>query len=155
MGRTAEQTAALDRVLELTLLLGADMASGLGAVGLTPSRAQVVWLLHQGGPVTQRALADAIGVTPRNVTGLVDALVETGFVTREPHPTDRRAVLVDLTAHGTGVVTTMTRDHEALANSLFGDLDRAAFDGFRAGLDLVVTRLHAAIAAAASPAEPS
>jgi hypothetical protein len=36
-------------------------------------------------------------VSPRNVTGLVDGLAESGFVTREPHPTDRRATLVALT----------------------------------------------------------
>lgn len=28
---------------------------------------------------------------PRNVTDLVDALERDGYVTREPHPTDRRA----------------------------------------------------------------
>ncbi len=41
--------------------------------------------------MTQRALADALQVTPRNVTGLVDALADSGFVERAPHPTDRRA----------------------------------------------------------------
>ena len=150
MSRTADQTATLDRVLELTVLLGADMTSGLGAVGLTESRAPVVLLLHHGGPVTQRELAGALGVTPRNVTGLVDALVETGFVTREAHPTDRRAVLVALTPHGTDVVTTMARDHVALARSLFADLDPEVFSAFRTGLDAVVERLHRALAEAAA-----
>ena len=33
----------------------------------------------------------------------MDALVATGFVTREPHPTDRRATLVRFTDRGTEV----------------------------------------------------
>ena len=40
--------------------------------------------MHHNGPTTQRELADALKVTPRNVTGLVAG----GFVTRERHPTD-------------------------------------------------------------------
>jgi DNA-binding MarR family transcriptional regulator len=64
------------------------------------SRAYIIWLLRHWGPVTQRTLADALGVTPRNVTGLVDALQASGYVVRAVHPTDRRAILVTLTAVG-------------------------------------------------------
>ena len=100
MPSPSDQVAALDRVLELALLLNADMTRGLSALGLTESRTRVVWHLLQAGPSTQRAIADALEVSPRNVTGLVDGLVRTGFVRREPHPTDRRATLVHLTDQG-------------------------------------------------------
>ena len=86
-----------------------------------------MWLLHQHGPSTQRELAEALGVSARNVTGLVDALVETGFVTRGPHPTDRRATLVSLTAHGAEVADrTGRRAGRAFARPLFEEMsDRA------------------------------
>ena len=35
-------------------------------------------MLGTNGPMTQRALAEVLGVSARNVTGLVDALVATG-----------------------------------------------------------------------------
>src|SRR5918993_821261 len=92
--------AALDQVLELVVLLNEDMTRSLARIGLTSARAHVLWELHHRGPTTQRVLADALQVSPRNVTGLVDGLVETGFVTREPHPGDRRATLVSFTEHG-------------------------------------------------------
>ena len=38
--------------------------------------------------------------TPRNVTGLVDALARAGFVERTAQPSDRRAVVVRLSASG-------------------------------------------------------
>ena len=101
-------------------------------------------LLHHQGPQTQRRLAEAMKVTPRNVTGLVDALVDTGFVERGPHPTDRRATLVSLTERGTKTMAAMDREHQALAALLFDDMpDRAAFE---CGLDHLLGRLRDATA---------
>ena len=48
----------------------------------------------------------------RNVTGLVDALEGAGFVTRSPHPTDRRATVVSLTPQGTNLVTDWHHDRD-------------------------------------------
>ena len=93
--------AALDRVLELTVLLGQDMTDSLAREGLTDSRAHLLWQLQQRGPCTQRTLAADLHVTPRTITALVDGLVATGFVTREPHPSDHHAALVTLTERRT------------------------------------------------------
>ena len=43
-------------------------------------------------------LADALEVTPRNITALVDSLEAEGVVRRLSHPTDRRVTLIELTA---------------------------------------------------------
>lgn len=134
--------AVLDRMLELTVLLDRDMAEGLGRMGLTESRAHVVWELQRRGPCTQRALADALKVAPRTITTLIDALVETGFVTREPHPSDRRATLVTFTAHGQDAARALADGHNQLARALFEDLPAKALDGFDAGLVHVIARLR-------------
>ncbi|GAA3538205.1 MarR family transcriptional regulator [Aeromicrobium flavum] len=44
--------------------------------------------------VTPRKLADHLGITTAAVTTLVDRLVASGHLTRVPHPTDRRSVLL-------------------------------------------------------------
>jgi len=136
----------LDRVLELTILLGDDMTREFQRRGLTQARTQLLWALGDGGPSTQRALADALGVSARNVTGLVDGLVQTGFVTREPHPTDRRATLVTPTELGTETVTQLRRDYAELAELLFGGLSTPRFDAFASALDDVVAALRGALA---------
>ena len=136
--RQADFNRALDGLLELSVLLADDMARDLERRGLTRSRTHVVWLVHHRGPMTQRALADATGVSARNVTGLVDALVDTGFVTREPHPTDRRATLITLTERGAATAGELVREQAVLARALFGDLPDAGFDQFSSGLDHVV-----------------
>lgn len=140
-------TEALDGVLELTVLLHEDMSTSLATEGLTTSRAHLLWVLHHGGPTTQRALADAIGVSARTITGLVDGLEATGFVTREPHPTDRRATLVQLTGHGATSVSAMAAGHTELADQLFADLPPEVFDGFVVGLDAVLAHLRAQLPA--------
>ncbi len=139
---------ALDRVLELVVVFNDDMTRGLAAAGLTVPRAHLLWVLKAGGPQTQQALATAVGVTPRNITGLVDGLVGTGFVSREPHPTDRRALLVRLTTQGDAVTTALADGRQELARTLFGDLDHARLETFVEVTELVVARLGAAVASA-------
>jgi len=143
----------LDRVLTLVVMLNDDMTQGLGALGLTSSRAHLLWELGQRGPVPQRVLAAALKITPRAVTGLVDALVASGLVTREPHPSDRRAALVTFTATGQTLIAQLERDHEALASALFAPMSRAELDCFEQWLTDVTARLraHQAVTAAAPP----
>jgi len=143
-----EPTVALDQLLELVVLLGDDMTHGLAREGLTVPRAHLVWLLHHNGPSTQRALADGLKVTPRNVTGLVDGLVATGYVTREPHPTDRRATLVSLTEQSASALAEMDRSHRELAELLFGDMSGRELRSFVDGLDHVMSRLREGLQAA-------
>ena len=143
MAATSRQIATLDQVLELVALLDADMTQALARDGLTKSRAPVVWALQQHGPSTQKALADRLGTTPRNVTGLVDGLAATGFVTREPHPTDRRATLVSLTAQGREVMQQMAADHDELAQLLFAAFGPRELEAFASGLGAVLDVIRA------------
>src|SRR5947199_5110025 len=67
---------------------------------VSPARIRLIGVLHCKGPQIMSGLSDALGVTARNVTTLVDALEKEGLVRRLAVPTDRRATLVELTAHG-------------------------------------------------------
>lgn len=135
--------AALDQLLAVTVLLNEDATQSLAKDGLTLPRAHLLWHLHHQGPSTQRVLAEALRVSPRNVTGLVDGLADAGFVTRGPHPSDRRATLVSLTERGTASMAQMARDHQGLARLLFEQLDD--FDAFVTGLAHVLAKLNEAL----------
>jgi DNA-binding MarR family transcriptional regulator len=145
MTSTQQYVAALDRVLELAVLVNDDMTRTLARDGLTTARAHLLWELHQHGPTTQRELADALRVSPRNVTGLVDALVSTGFVTRQPHPHDRRATLVAFTDRGAATATALADGQREFAELLFAEMSPERFAGFVTGLDEVLGRLRQAI----------
>jgi DNA-binding MarR family transcriptional regulator len=127
-----------DRLLQIALLLQHDMAQSLEAVNLTPARTHLLWEVHHRGPSTQQSLAAALRVTPRNVTGLVDALGAAGYVRRQPHPTDRRATLVTLTELGERTMTVMAAERERLAAELTGGLELAQLGHH---LDVIADRL--------------
>lgn len=135
----------LNRILELVVLVHDDMTRSLAKDGLTESRVRVVWELCQNGPMTQKALADALGVSARNVTGLVDALVATRFVTREPHPGDRRAILVSLTERGTKVADDLVKGQGEFATLLFSGMPAAKVEGFVDTMDEILNRLRGAL----------
>jgi DNA-binding MarR family transcriptional regulator len=51
-------------------------------------------------PLTLRELAERLSADPPYVTLMIDDLEDRGLVRRKPHPTDRRAKLVELTPSG-------------------------------------------------------
>lgn len=132
----------LDRILTVVMLLGRDARESLARMGLTESRAHVLWEVERRGPCTQRTLADALKVTPRTITTLVDALVQTGFVIRAPHPSDRRATLITFTPLGQDTARALVEGHQRLARDLFERLSPEVLEGFDAGLAHVVEQLQ-------------
>jgi DNA-binding MarR family transcriptional regulator len=135
---------AMDRLFDLAVVLGDLMNRRLAEHGLTPARAEVIWLLHRDGPLTQRVLSQALKCTPRNVTGLVDALHAAGFVTRTPHPTDRRAVLVTLTDRGSASVSGWRAERDYGTVHLVGDTSAADLATFVTVLDRVLANIRQA-----------
>jgi DNA-binding MarR family transcriptional regulator len=73
------------------------------ALGLSWTRVLALRRLTVG-PQTQRELADRLSADQPYVTLMVDDLERHGLVQRKPHPTDRRAKLVKLTASGRAAV---------------------------------------------------
>ena len=73
---------------------------GRSCGGLTYTRLRLLEALHCGGPAIMRDLGVQLGVSPRNMTAMVDALEDAQLVVRRPHPTDRRATLVELSPSG-------------------------------------------------------
>jgi DNA-binding MarR family transcriptional regulator len=93
--------ARLGRVREF---IDAQLAAVFGNFGLSaPSFAVLVTLARLDGKaagVSQRQLADQLGLTPGTVSVRIDRLVEDGLVTRDPDPDARRNVLIGLTPKG-------------------------------------------------------
>jgi DNA-binding MarR family transcriptional regulator len=136
------QDAALERLFEVTGVLTDSMGQELNHLKLTPSRAEIIWRLSRQGLMTQRELSEALRCTPRNITGLVDALQDLGLVTRQPHPNDRRATLVTLTDQGTETARQWYAGYQRLGEELFGDLDATELADLVAALDRILQRLR-------------
>jgi DNA-binding MarR family transcriptional regulator len=131
---TASHDADLSRVdeLERHQALVAQSARFAGAFlrwmdanaadGLTYPRLELLGLLRCEGPAMMRELAGGLGISARNMTAMVDALEEAGLVVRRPHPTDRRATLIELTSRGADVADTTLRSGVGRVGRLFDAL---------------------------------
>ena len=69
------------------------------ALGISFARARALRRLARQ-PMSMGELAAALGIDPANATGVVDDLEAQGFARRRPHPTDRRAKIVEATRKG-------------------------------------------------------
>ena len=75
--------------------------------------------------LTMGELSSRLMVTNGNVTGLTDALVEEGLVSRLTEPADRRSLRIKLTAAGKRFFDSMTPVHEQWVDALMSGLTRA------------------------------
>lgn len=69
------------------------------ALGISFGRARALRRLARR-PMSMGELAAALGIDPPNATVVVDDLESLGLARRRPHPTDRRAKVVEATRKG-------------------------------------------------------
>jgi DNA-binding MarR family transcriptional regulator len=81
----------------------------------------LVFVRVSGGGATVSEIAEYLGVTKQSAGSIVDQLTELGYLTRSKHPSDGRAVLIELTQKGRRVTTiahaAAVAEWEALAAS--------------------------------------
>jgi DNA-binding MarR family transcriptional regulator len=90
-------------------------------LNLTIAQLKSLFYISRHGRVNLSGLASGIRVTPANVTGIVDRLVEQGLLTRTPDPDDRRVSWLTVTGKG----KTLTNDlREGRAQEMRRILDK-------------------------------
>ena len=85
-------------------------------VGITEIRA--IGHIQTTGELTPRALGYALGLSSGAVTALIDRLERSGWVTRSPHPVDRRSVVLRATDRSREIAERVWKPYaEALAEA--------------------------------------
>jgi DNA-binding MarR family transcriptional regulator len=110
--------------------------------GLSFARMKLLGVLDMLGPQIMSNVSDELGVTRRNVTALVDALEAEELVRRTPHPTDRRATVIELTPAGKEASARVRKEFESRVLELFGHLPLTDQKLFQRLLDRAVTLLR-------------
>jgi DNA-binding MarR family transcriptional regulator len=139
-------STVLDKLLWISEMFQHDVDRAFADTPLSRARVRLLWLLYHGGPVTQRTLAEELQVSARNISGLVDALVEAGYARRSPHPDDRRATLVELTDVGAKAMADMAAAHDKLSRTLIQSVEPADRVRLERALDAIGARLASLIA---------
>jgi MarR family transcriptional regulator, organic hydroperoxide resistance regulator len=74
-------------------------------VNVTVPQLRSLFFIRNEGTTNLSKLAARLGVTPTNVTGIVDRLLKKGFITRTESGQDRRILELQLTEEGEKLVT--------------------------------------------------
>jgi len=128
-----------DQLHRLTKRLRRAQAERLAPLGLTPAQERALRMITRDDePPRMTELADRLGIVPRSLTTVIDALEEAGLVRREVDPRNRRAILLSLTEHGTAVRDELREARRRAAEDLFASLsaeDRKTLASLLALLD--------------------
>lgn len=98
----AEGMAAVTSVMRAQQIMQARVDEVLKPLGLSFARYELLMLLHfsRSGALPVTKASARLQVHPTSVTSAVDRLEAAALVRRTPHPTDGRAVLVEITDAG-------------------------------------------------------
>jgi DNA-binding MarR family transcriptional regulator len=108
---TMDKSQLVQEVVELEQQVGRIIGQHAHSIwidsGLTLTQLRSLFLIANKGSTNFRKLAQALGVTPSNVTGIVDRLVEQGLVSRTQNPEDRREMTLRATDKGKALVSNL------------------------------------------------
>ncbi|MFI6284592.1 MarR family winged helix-turn-helix transcriptional regulator [Streptomyces sp. NPDC051018] len=90
----------IDSLFAIRTQVHAELKELAREAGLTDTQTDVLWRLSREQEMTARRLADRLQCDASTATSMIDRLEKRGLVRRVPHPTDRRAKVIQLTAEG-------------------------------------------------------
>jgi len=118
------------------------IAAACENLDLTPAQMHIVLWLGTDGSLTMGALARAVGVTEKTITGVVDRLERDRLAHRERDPADRRVVHVRLAPRGAALYRRIDAGIDSKLAKLLGLLEA----GDRRHLVRMVEKLTARLA---------
>src|SRR5438445_12857805 len=132
---------AINLVGTADLVMG-RVAAALQPFDVSPAGGLVLGILKDAGePCPPNYISDRLIVSRATVTGVLDTLVKRGLVRREPHPTDRRMVLVHLTNAGSRMADRVRRTVHGAEAERMGSLSEHARARFTELLGQLQTHL--------------
>jgi DNA-binding MarR family transcriptional regulator len=135
---TEDAVQLADQLQGLTRRLRRAQAERLAPLGLTPAQERALRLIARDEePPRMTELADRLGIVPRSLTTVIDALEQAGLVRRDIDPRNRRAILLRLTDQGAAVRDDLREARRRAAEDLFAPLpetDRETLAGLLAKL---------------------
>ncbi|MFC7449554.1 MarR family winged helix-turn-helix transcriptional regulator [Rhodococcus daqingensis] len=109
-GDVADGMAAVTSLMRAQQIMMARVEEVLKPTGLTFSRYELLTLLTftRTGALPMAKASARLQVHPTSVTNAVDRLESAKLVRRVPHPSDRRATLIEITQAGRDLALTAT-----------------------------------------------
>jgi DNA-binding MarR family transcriptional regulator len=104
---------------------------------------KTLFFISNRGATTTGKLATALKVTPTNVTGIIDRLLEKNLITRTGDPDDRRVLLLRTTPQGDELVAELRQKRRERMSELFNRLSEEEAAIVAQGLKIMVKAIEA------------
>ena len=125
-GASASATECAMNLARTGDMIVGRVAAALQPMDVSPAGGLALGILVDAGkPCQPNYISDRLIVSRATVTGVLDSLAKRGLVRREPHPTDRRMVLVHLTKAGTRMAEKVRRTIHRAEAEWIGSLSEA------------------------------
>jgi DNA-binding MarR family transcriptional regulator len=106
-------------------------------LNLTIPQLKSLFYISRHGRVNLSGLASGIRVTPANVTGIADRLVEQGLLTRTPDPDDRRVSWLRATDKGKTLINDLREGRAQEMRRILDQLTEEELSTVARGFELV------------------
>jgi DNA-binding MarR family transcriptional regulator len=137
--RTTAPTESVDRIVAgVHDMIAGFRCAGTGRLvkaGVSMTHMHVMWLLQHHGDISMSRLAEFLGVSFSNATGIIDRMEERGLVERVRVPDDRRVVLVRIGPRGLAALEETEAIKHDRIQAILARLDASQVERVAAALD--------------------
>ena len=102
-------------------------------LGLKPSQAGILFVLNCEGRISQRQLAEKIGIKPPSMTVALRKLEERGYIVKEQDGKDQRIIRIELSERGKECIGDL--------NEIMADMGEMLYQGIRPEERMLFRRL--------------
>lgn len=110
---------------------------------LTMAQLKSLFFISNQGSTNSGKLAAALGVTPTNVTGIIDRLVKQGLVSRTEDMQDRRVLLLQATGTGEKLVAKLRERRRSYLSEVLARLSVDELATLAQGINLLARAAEA------------
>jgi MarR family transcriptional regulator, organic hydroperoxide resistance regulator len=137
-----EKSELIDAIIDLqrqsNKVMGHFAAEPWIELGLTIAQLKSLFFIVDKEKTSFKKLAEALRVTPPNITGIIDRLVEQGLVSRTENPEDRRIMLLQPTQKAQNLLNTLKENRTNQMMKILDNLNLAELACLRQGMDALV-----------------
>jgi DNA-binding MarR family transcriptional regulator len=112
-------------------------------LNLTNPQLKTLFFISDQPGANPGKLAAALGVTPSNVTGIVDRLVEQGLLSRQENPEDRRVLMLQTTEKGEAILSDLRERRTGTMRDILAHLSVEELSYLVKGLSALVRAAQA------------
>jgi DNA-binding MarR family transcriptional regulator len=134
-----DKSELIKEIIELQRQINRDMREhtleAWMGLNLTIPQVKSLFFIANEGTTNFTRLATALHVTPANVTGIIERLVEHELVSRQENPEDRRSLTLRVTEKGENTIANLRERRASYTTGILSNLNveklNTILEGFR------------------------